>query len=510
MANTKISQLPSATTPLAGTELVPIVQGGVTKNVAAQNVVTPGGLTTQVQYNNAGAFAGSSNLTFNGTTLTAAAFAGPLNGAVGSTTAAAGTFTTVNLAGATSGTVALIAPAVAGTQSYTLPTAAPAVSGYALTSTTAGVMSWAASSGSPGGLTTQIQFNNSGSFAGSANLTWDGTNAQIGATGALRFADADSSNYVAFKSPATVASNVTWTLPSTDGTSGQVLSTNGSGVLSWVDRAAAATTSVEYLVVAGGGGGGYSGGGGGGAGGYKANTLSVASGTSYTVTVGAAGAGSTVGTSAGGDGTSSIFSSVSTSGGGGGGSYAAVSGAYNGRNGGSGGGAAAYAAVVGTGGTGVSGEGFAGGVNATPSPYPSGGGGGAAAVGAAASGSQSGAGGSGTNWQSLGTFYAGGGGGGGTQEGATRGIAGSGSTGNGGNYLSAGSAASANTGGGGGGGGNFNLGANSYGGNGGSGVVILRYPNTYILAVSTTGSPTVTNVGGYRYYTFTGSGSITF
>jgi hypothetical protein len=38
----------------------------------------------------------------------------------------------------------------------------------------------------------------------------------------------------------------------------------------------------------------------------------------------------------------------------------------------------------------------------------------------------------------------------------------------------------------------------------------LRYPNTYALAVSTTGSPTVTNVGGYRYYTFTGSGSITF
>jgi hypothetical protein len=28
--------------------------------------------------------------------------------------------------------------------------------------------------------------------------------------------------------------------------------------------------------------------------------------------------------------------------------------------------------------------------------------------------------------------------------------------------------------------------------------------------VSTTGSPTLTNVGGYKIYTFTGSGSITF
>jgi len=52
------------------------------------------------------------------------------------------------ISGDTSGTVALNAPTVAGTQSYTLPTAVPAANGYALTSTTAGVMSWAATSGS--------------------------------------------------------------------------------------------------------------------------------------------------------------------------------------------------------------------------------------------------------------------------------------------------------------------------------------------------------------------------
>jgi hypothetical protein len=49
----------------------------------------------------------------------------------------------------------------------------------------------------------------------------------------LRFADADSSNWVGFQAPATVASNVTWTLPATDGTASQVLSTNGSGTLGW-------------------------------------------------------------------------------------------------------------------------------------------------------------------------------------------------------------------------------------------------------------------------------------
>jgi hypothetical protein len=87
--------------------------------------------------------------------------------------------------------------------------------------------------GTIGGSTTQIQFNNSGALGGSSNLTWDGSNVQIGSQGDLRFGDSDNSNWVAFQAPATVASNVTWTLPSADGTSNQVLTTNGSGTLSW-------------------------------------------------------------------------------------------------------------------------------------------------------------------------------------------------------------------------------------------------------------------------------------
>lgn len=66
------------------------------------------------------------------------------------------------------------------------------------------------------------------------DLTVYGGNLTLNAQGDLRFADSDSSNWVAFQAPATVASNITWTLPSTDGTSGQTLTTNGSGVLSWV------------------------------------------------------------------------------------------------------------------------------------------------------------------------------------------------------------------------------------------------------------------------------------
>lgn len=47
-------------------------------------------------------------------------------------------------------------------------------------------------------------------------------------------APANGSNYVAFKASASLAGNVVWTLPAADGTVGQALITNGSGVLSWV------------------------------------------------------------------------------------------------------------------------------------------------------------------------------------------------------------------------------------------------------------------------------------
>ena len=40
--------------------------------------------------------------------------------------------------------------------------------------------------GSPGGSDTQVQYNSSGSFAGSANLTFDGTNLSLGASSQVR------------------------------------------------------------------------------------------------------------------------------------------------------------------------------------------------------------------------------------------------------------------------------------------------------------------------------------
>ena len=61
-------------------------------------------------------------------------------------------------------------------------------------------------------------------------------NLTLNAQSDLRLADSDSSNWVALQAPATVATNVTFTAPSADGTADQSLVTNGSGTLSFANR----------------------------------------------------------------------------------------------------------------------------------------------------------------------------------------------------------------------------------------------------------------------------------
>ena len=62
------------------------------------------------------------------------------------------------------------------------------------------------------------------------------------------YEDTDNgTNYVSFKAPDTIAANVTWTLPSADGTNTQVLQTNGSGVLSFVAAGGASAATPTAL-----------------------------------------------------------------------------------------------------------------------------------------------------------------------------------------------------------------------------------------------------------------------
>lgn len=140
------------------------------------------------------------------------------------------------------------------------------------------------------------------------------------AQGDLRLQDTTGGQYVALQAPGTVATSYTLTLPAADGTSGQVIQTNGSGGLSFANspapypiqgtRVFATSGSFtppatgEYVVyVVGGGGSGAAHRGttdgtatGGAAGGLAIKKLTLSSSVTYTVTVGAGGAAITVAT----------------------------------------------------------------------------------------------------------------------------------------------------------------------------------------------------------------------
>ena len=274
-----------------------------------------------------------------------------------------------------------------------------------------------------------------------------------------------------------------------------------------------ANNVVSYVVVAGGGGGGNKRAGGGGAGGYREvkspitpftaspldgypsspNRITVTA-TAFPITVGAGGTGGTASgpacnvTTASTDGSDSTFSTVTSAGGGTGGGLSPNAGPNgSGKPGGSGGGGfaggppstpfpAATAAGTGNDPSTSPAQGNPGGISRT-SPDPtgqSGGGGGAGEAGKAGNdpGGLDGRGGAGVTSCITGSpVQRAGGGGGGSR---TPGVAAPGGAGGGGNGVpnGSGTAGTTNTGGGGGGMSDDNCVSS---GNGGSGVVIIRY-----------------------------------
>jgi hypothetical protein len=234
--------------------------------------------------------------------------------------------------------------------------------------------------------------------------------------------------------------------------------------------------SCGYLVVAGGGGGArgsYGNGGGGGAGGLRSTVTATGGGgalesalsvtaQAYTITVGAGGAGSLTASS---NGANSVFSTITSTGGGRGGQAANDAG----NTGGSGGGGGTSA------GSGTTNQGYAGGTAGVPSGVTGGGGGGGGganavgANGAAGNGAAGGAGGAGVSTSITGSSVTYAGGGGGSSEAGSGGAGGTGGGGSGaGGVSGVGSSGTANSGGGGGSG-------YATVGNGGSGIVIIRY-----------------------------------
>jgi hypothetical protein len=162
--------------------------GSSSVNFALSQATNPGGSDTYVQYNSSGSFAGSSNLTFNGTTL-----------GIQTATALNLTATTANI------TTANVTTANVTSLTYTNAT----------------------------GTTENI------------------TNLNVISNGVLKIYNTANTQYTGLQVAAGQSTTATFTLPAVDGTSGQAIITNGSKVLSFGNAGISAGKSIALTIVFG-------------------------------------------------------------------------------------------------------------------------------------------------------------------------------------------------------------------------------------------------------------------
>ena len=110
---------------------------------------------------------------------------------------------------------------------------------------------------SPGGSTTQVQFNNSGAFGGDANFIWDAsTGLNIGSQKEIRLQDTTGGQYIGQKASGTTTSyTLTWPAAVAGG-NGYLLKSTTAGVLTWEEADAGGTSwqavkTANYTAVAG-------------------------------------------------------------------------------------------------------------------------------------------------------------------------------------------------------------------------------------------------------------------
>ena len=93
---------------------------------------------------------------------------------------------------------------------------------------------------------------------GDSSFGYNSTGATLGVSGSvflqrqsfLKFSSSDVTKYLGFKAPTSINAAVTWTLPTGDGAAGQVLSTDGTGVLSWkaADGVTGANKQIQFNI----------------------------------------------------------------------------------------------------------------------------------------------------------------------------------------------------------------------------------------------------------------------
>ena len=201
-----------------------------------------GGSNTQVQYNSSGVLAGSANLTFNGTTLAAAGLSGPMNGTLGATTPSTVAATTITastsvtspaFAGALNGSVGAVTPSTVAATTIT-------ASGTVTSPAFAGALN-----GSVGAVTPSTVAATTITASTSVTSPTLAASTALKATTAapLELYEATDTYKVAMKASSSLAASYTLTMPVNDGDSGQVLATDGTGVLTWATPSSGITTA---------------------------------------------------------------------------------------------------------------------------------------------------------------------------------------------------------------------------------------------------------------------------